>query len=179
MFLIVAVVKLLILFFAAALYADTGIINVADYGAVPNDNRCDAEECLNDTYMKTWEAIPPTRPRSLRAFLAKIIRKLSLKRLEYNRAAKRNKDFDLSLEELADCIPMRDEDAGELSSLLNEFLEGLPETEWKLFCGRYWHNIPVGELASIHGLPPKTVSLRLFRTRDKLRTFLIERGYHV
>ena len=71
----------------------------------------DAEECLNDTYLKAWNAIPPTRPRSLRAFLAKIIRNLSLHRLEYNHAVKRNKDFDLSLDELSECIPMRDEEA--------------------------------------------------------------------
>ena len=141
------------------------------------EDRLDAEECLNDTYLKAWNAIPPTRPRSLRAFLAKIIRNLSLHRLEYNRAVKRNKDFDLSLDELSECIPMRDEEAGELTALLDEFLESLPEAEWKLFCGRYWHNIPVGELATIHGIPAKTVSMRLFRTREKLRLFLNERGY--
>ncbi len=101
------------------------------------EDRRDAEECLNDTYLKAWNAIPPTRPRSLRAFLAKIIRNLSLHRLEYNRAVKRNKDFDLSLDELSECIPLRDEEAGELTSLLDEFLEGLPEADWKLFCGRY------------------------------------------
>ena len=64
-----------------------------------------------------------------------------------------------------------------LTALLDEFLESLPEAEWKLFCGRYWHNIPVGELATIHGIPAKTVSMRLFRTREKLRLFLNERGY--
>lgn len=141
------------------------------------EDRRDAEECLNDTYIQAWNNIPPTRPNSLRAFLAKIVRNLSLKRLEYNNAAKRNRDFDLSLEELAEYIPMRDEEAGELTALLDEFLESLPEADWKLFCGRYWHNIPVGELAAIHGLPPKTVSLRLFRLREKLRAFLNERGY--
>ena len=65
------------------------------------EDRLDAEECLNDTYIQAWNNIPPTRPNSLRAFLAKIVRNLSLKRLEYNNAAKRNRTFDLSLEELA------------------------------------------------------------------------------
>lgn len=143
------------------------------------EDRLDAEECLNDTYISAWNNIPPTRPRSLRAFLAKIIRNFSLKRLEYNHAAKRNKNFDLSLEELSECIPMRDEEAGELPALLNEFLESLPETEWKLFCGRYWHNIPVKELAEIHGIPTNTLASRLFRTREKLRQFLNERGYRI
>ena len=143
------------------------------------EDRLDAEECLNDTYINTWNAIPPTRPQSLRAFLAKIIRNLSLKRLEYNRAAKRNKEFDLSLEELTECIPLRDEEAEELTALLNEFLESLPEEEWKLFCGRYWHSVSVKELAKIHGIPARTVSTRLFRSREKLRQFLNGRGYRL
>ena len=140
-------------------------------------SREDAEECVNDTYLRVWNSIPPARPASLQAFLATVTRRISLDRYRERRAAKRNRDFDLSLEELAECIPMRDEEAGELTALLDEFLESLPEAEWKLFCGRYWHNIPVGELATIHGIPAKKVSMRLFRTREKLRLFLNERGY--
>ena len=143
------------------------------------EDRLDAEECLNDTYLKAWNAIPPTRPRSLRAFLAKIIRNLSLHRLEYNRAVKRNKDFDLSLDELSECIPMRDEEADALPELLNRFLDTLPETECRLFCGRYWHGHSVKELARGYGLTPKAVTMRLSRTREKLRTYLNERGYHL
>jgi RNA polymerase sigma-70 factor (ECF subfamily) len=143
------------------------------------EDRCDAEECVNDTYIKAWNSIPPTRPRSLRAFLAKIVRNLSLQRLEYNSAAKRNRDFDLSLEELGDCIPLRDEEADALPALLNEFLEGLPESEWKLFCGRYWYGQSVKNLARAYGLTPKAVTMRLSRTRDKLRAYLNERGYHL
>ena len=139
----------------------------------------DAEECVNDTYLKTWNAIPPTRPRSLRAFLAKIVRNLSLQRLEYNTAAKRNRDFEIALEELGDCIPMRDEEAGQLPDLLNSFLDTLPESEWQLFCGRYWHGHAVKELARAYGLTPKAVTMRLSRTREKLRTYLNERGYHL
>ena len=139
----------------------------------------DAEECVNDTWLKAWNSIPPTRPRSLRAFLAKIVRNLSLQRFEYNHAAKRNRDFEVALEELGDCIPMRDEEADQLPALLNGFLESLDEPEWQLFCGRYWHGQSVKELARAHGLTPKAVTMRLFRTREKLRLFLTERGYHV
>jgi RNA polymerase sigma-70 factor (ECF subfamily) len=143
------------------------------------DDRRDAEECVNDTYLKAWNSIPPTRPRSLRAFLAKIVRNLSLQRFEYNHAAKRNRDFEIALEELGDCIPMRDEDADQLPALLDQFLSQLEEPEWQLFCGRYWHGHSVKELARTHGLTPKAVTMRLFRTREKLRLFLTERGYHV
>ena len=143
------------------------------------DDRLDAEECVNDTYLKAWNSIPPTRPRSLRAFLAKIVRNLSLQRLEHNKAAKRNRDFEIALEELGDCIPMRDEEAGELPSLLSSFLDTLPESEWQLFCGRYWHGHAVKELARAYELTPKAVTMRLSRTREKLRTYLNERGYHL
>ena len=143
------------------------------------DDRREAEECVNDTWLKAWNSIPPTRPRSLRAFLAKIVRNLSLQRLEYNKAARRNRDFEIALEELGDCIPMRDEEAGQLPDLLNSFLDTLPESEWQLFCGRYWHGHAVKELARAHGLTPKAVTMRLSRTREKLRTYLNERGYHL
>ena len=143
------------------------------------DDRRDAEECVNDTYLKAWNAIPPTRPRSLRAFLSKIVRNLSLQRLEYNKAAKRNRDFEIALEELGDCIPMKDEEADALPDLLNRFLSRLEKTERQLFCGRYWHGQSVKDLAHAHGLTPKAVTMRLSRTRDKLRLFLTERGYHL
>ena len=143
------------------------------------DDRRDAEECVSDTYLKAWNAIPPTRPRSLRAFLAKIVRNLSLQRFEYNHAAKRNRDFEIALEELGDCIPMKDEEADALPELLNRFLDTLPETECRLFCGRYWHGHSVKELARGYGLTPKAVTMRLSRTREKLRTYLNERGYHL
>ena len=81
-----------------------------------------------------------------------------------------------SLEELSECIPMRDEEAGELTPLLNEFLEGLPEADWHLFCGRYWHGQSVKELAHAHGLTPKAVTMRLSRTREKLRVRLEKEG---
>jgi RNA polymerase sigma-70 factor (ECF subfamily) len=107
------------------------------------------------------------------------VRNLSLQRLEHNKAAKRNRDFEIALEELGDCIPMRDEEAGELPELLDRFLSRLEKTERQLFCGRYWHGQSVKELARAHGLTPKAVTMRLSRTREKLRTFLTERGYHL
>ena len=74
---------------------------------------------------------------------------------------------------------MRDEEAGELPELLDRFLSRLEKTERQLFCGRYWHGQSVKELARAHGLTPKAVTMRLSRTREKLRTFLTERGYHL
>ncbi len=142
-------------------------------------NRSDAEECVSDTYLRAWNAIPPERPAALAAFLCRITRNLALDRYRARHRQRRNDDLTLSFEELSDCIPMRDEDAGELPSLLNGFLGTLEPPERQLFCGRYWHACSVKGLARTHGLTPKAVTMRLSRTRDKLRKYLEERGYSV
>ncbi len=143
------------------------------------EDRRDAEECVNDTYLKTWNSIPPNRPNSLRAYLGRIVRNLSLNRYKANRAKRRNRELELSLEELGDCIPMRDEEASALPALLNQFLASLSQEERVLFCSRYWHGQAVKDIAKTHGLTPKAVTMRLSRTRDKLKAFLNERGYRL
>ena len=142
-------------------------------------NTQDAEECVSDTYIQAWNSIPPTRPRSLQAFLGRIVKNISINRYHEKKAKRRNRDFDLSLEELEECIPMPDEDADKLPSLLNDFLGGLDETDCALFMGRYWHGYPVKELARGHGMTANAVSIRLQKTREKLRIYLNERGYRL
>ena len=142
-------------------------------------SRPDAEECVNDTYLKTWNSIPPTKPHSLCAFLCRIIRNLSLNRLQELTAAKRSRELTVSFEELEACIPAAMEDAGELASLLNSFLESLDETNRVLFMGRYWYSYAIDDLAAQMGLTDKAVYMRLHKTREKLRAYLAERGYRV
>ena len=149
-------------------------------------NRQDAEECVSDTYLRVWNSIPPNRPRSLKAYLARIVRNLSIDRIKANRALKRSHELEMALEELGDCIPAdmdgrpygsADALTEALPTLLNSFLYTLAEEEWQLFCGRYWHNRSVKDLARSHGLTPKAVTMRLSRTREKLRKYIEERGY--
>ena len=149
-------------------------------------NYSDAEECVNDTYIRTWNTIPPTRPHSLRAYLARIVRNLSIDRIKASRAAKRSHEITLVLEELSECLPVdmdgntygaADALTQALPALLNQFLHTLSRDEWQLFCGRYWHNRSVKELARAHGLTPKAVTMRLSRTREKLRLYIEKRGY--
>ena len=93
------------------------------------NSRPDAEECVSDTYLKTWNSIPPTRPASLCTFILRIIRNLSLNRLRDMKAARRNRDLTVSLEELEDCIPMPDEQSPALAALLEElvpYYEAIP-----------------------------------------------------
>ena len=143
------------------------------------DSRPDAEECVSDTYLKTWNAIPPTRPNSLCAFVCRIARNLSLSRLRDLRRQKRNQELTLSFDELEACIPAAVEDAGELAALLNDFLAGLDETNRVLFMGRYWYSYAIDDLAAQMGLTDKAVYMRLHKIREKLRAYLAERGYRV
>ena len=143
-------------------------------------NPADAEECVNDTYLKVWQSIPPARPASLQAFLLRITRNLALDRLRARRRQKRDEGFTVMLSELGDCIPAPEEtDATELLGHIKAFLADIDETDRKLFAGRYFHAYEVGRMAEAYGLTPNAVSLRLRKTREKLKAYLTERGYSV
>ena len=139
----------------------------------------DAKECVNDAIFRAWNSIPPDEPSSLKAYVAVLTRRLSINRYHEKKAKRRNRDFDLSLEELEECIPLPDEQAGDLPALLDAFLAGLDPLERKLFCGRYWHGYSMDILASTYGLTVNAVTLRVARTRKKLQSYLAERGYSV
>ena len=142
-------------------------------------SRPDAEECVNDTYLKTWDSIPPARPASLCAFVCRIVRNLSLNRLQELTAAKRSRELTVSFEELEACIPMPDEESPALAEELAAFLKTEGETDRALFVGRYWFACSVEELARRTGLTKRAVHMRIFRTRERLRAYLTERGYSV
>ena len=139
----------------------------------------DAEECVNDTYLKTWNSIPPAKPHSLCAFVCRIVRNLSLNRLKELTAAKRSRELTVSFEELEDCIPMPDGESPVLAEELAAFLKTEGEVDRVLFVGRYWFSCSVEELARRTGLTKRAVHMRIFRTRERLRAYLIERGYSV
>ena len=103
----------------------------------------DAEECVNDTWLKTWNSIPPTRPNSLKLFLARITRNLSINRHRALHSDKRNKDLEVSLSELEPCFPAPDDlngGGGELVELLNRYFMIRTANENKqrgcIYCGR-------------------------------------------
>lgn len=145
-------------------------------------NHEDSEECVNDTYMKTWESIPPTYPKSLAAFLGRITRNLALNRFEKRTAQKRGgSQVDVALEELHECLPdsktteEKIEDQ-ELAEALNLFLSDLPAETRKIFLLRYWELMSVKEIAKGGGISESKVKMSLKRTRDKLRNFLEKEG---
>ncbi|MBQ7776677.1 MAG: sigma-70 family RNA polymerase sigma factor [Lachnospiraceae bacterium] len=147
-------------------------------------NFSDAEECENDTYVAAWNAIPPTRPNIFSAFLSKIARNIALNRYEYNKAQKRNNEFDLILSELEECIAGRStvEDAyeeGVIASMLDEFLEGLSKEKRVIFIRRYWYSDSVKDIAKRMQISESKVKTVLFRTRRQLQEYLAERGVMV
>lgn len=143
----------------------------------------DAEECVNDTYLNAWNAIPPHRPARLSAFLGRLTRNLSFNRYKRDRAEKRGGgEFTLTLEELADCVSGRDDmdgviDRRELSMAINTFVKHLPAEKRKLFVCRYWYADPVARIAADCGKQPGSVSKTLERTRKQLKAYLTERGF--
>ena len=143
----------------------------------------EAEECLNDTLLGVWNAIPPAQPQTLSAFVCRIARNLALKRVEYWSAAKRSRALTLSLDELdeyaVDPVSIeRQLDDKALGQCINQFLATLRETERKVFVLRYWYNCSVKEIAvRQHFSLSKTESM-LHRTRQKLKQYLHEKGYY-
>lgn len=145
-------------------------------------NRQDSEECVNDTYLRAWNTIPPNRPEKLSAFLCRITRNQALKKYESNCAAKRGAgEVPLALEELATCIPAPDTvtemtDYRDLIRQLNAFLSELSPEARKIFLRRYWALDSVRDIAADLGISESKVKVSLFRTRKKLNAYLEKEG---
>ena len=143
------------------------------------NNSQDAEECVNDSYLKVWNLIPPERPRSLFAFLSRIVRNISLDRYRFNRADKRSRHADVMFSELEECIS--DESLADVSEegvvdALNRFLVTLDQETRLLFVRRYWYMDSNQTLAKTFSLSENVIRQRLFRAREKLKEFLEKEG---
>ena len=142
------------------------------------NDRQDAEECVNDAYLGAWNSIPPQSPDPLRAYLCRIVRNHSLKKLRANTALKRGSQFEVSLDELADCIPDHSLDEqvslNELTAQINAFLSALHRDDRVMFVKRYWFAEPLSEIADTFGITPHNASVRLSRLREKLHQYLKE-----
>lgn len=141
----------------------------------------DAEESVSDTYLAVWNAIPPRKPDPLAGFVYSTGRNQALKKLRTKLALKRRGNYELSLEELADCIPgpalEETVEVRELGSAIDRFLDRQTAQTRAIFLRRYWFGDSVNTIARDFGMKESAVSLRLSRTREKLRTFLVKEGY--
>lgn len=149
------------------------------------NNKENSDECVNDTWMKAWKAIPPHRPGRLSLFLGRITRNLSFDKFRAGKTQKRGGgEITLVLEELDECVPSAGSVEqtvadGELSRLVNRFLHTLPERECNIFLVRYWYGRPLAEIAERFAIKENNVKASLFRSRVKLRTYLEKEGVHL
>lgn len=144
------------------------------------NNQLDAEECVNDAYLGTWNTIPPTRPNSLLAYVCQIVRNISLKRYYLKKALKRNSTYDVAMEELNACLAssstVEDEiETKELARIIENFLDTLSKENRVIFLQRYWFSDTYSDIAQKVGISEKSVSVRLTRIRKKMREYLVER----
>jgi RNA polymerase sigma-70 factor (ECF subfamily) len=140
----------------------------------------DAKECVNDTYLGLWNTIPPTRPSNLMAFVCKVARNLSLKRLEYLSRDKRSAVIVSSIDELEDLLPDDRFSPGvgdeEVSALINRFLREQKAENRNIFIRKYFFFDSVTEIAGRYLCSESKVKNVLFNLRKKLKDYLIKEG---
>lgn len=140
----------------------------------------DAQECVNDTYLAAWNTIPPQKPQSLFAYLAKICRNFALGKLDWRNAAKRRVQMVELTQELENCIAdpgapnVLEQEA--LGQALNRFLEGLTRDNRVIFLRRYFFMDSIKEIAAHCGISESKVKTQLHRTRMKLFAYLQQEG---
>ncbi len=143
----------------------------------------DSEECVNDTYMKAWNAIPPTKPSIFSAFLAKITRNLALDRLKCKGAKKRIDHTPASLDELSECIGgfdfSEELSASELGEIISRFLKTEQKSARIIFIRRYFFEDSIKDIARLLRFSEGNVKTTLHRTRARLAKFLSEEGVFV
>ena len=138
-------------------------------------NSQDAEECVNDTYLAVWNAIPPAQPEHLSAYVCRTARNIALNMLRSNQ---KNAGV-LSLDELAGCIPAPYlEDGRTLGQAIDRWLDTQNATNRAIFLRRYWFGDSVKAIAGDLKMTESAVSVRLSRCRNSLRSYLIEEGYY-
>ena len=140
------------------------------------------EECVNDTYLALWNAIPPAKPAPLSAYIAKITRNLALKRLEQLSADKRSAESLLSFDELDACLAATEDieaaiDEIVLRESITAFLQSQSRESRLIFLRRYFFFDSVKEIAQNYRLSESKVKSSLMRTRNKLRAYLIQEGF--
>ena len=142
----------------------------------------DGKECVNDTYLKTWNSIPPTKPSVLKLFLAKITRNLALDRYDKRKAQKRDCEFEVILSEIEDLderlsVKGVEEEViyNELIEIINDFMKSLTREKKTIFLDRYYQFYSIKQIAEYHHLSESNVKIILMRLRNDLQEILEKR----
>ena len=141
----------------------------------------DVEECINDTWISVWNRIPPVIPKSLKAFLGKLVRDISLSRYRAVHAKKRYNGIELILDELAECIPSEQDiqeslEQKELSGTVNGWLDSLPQEDRVLFVKRYYYGETVKQLSEMQSCTENQMAQKMMKLRNKLKAHLLSGG---
>ena len=146
-------------------------------------SREDAEECVNDAYLRAWESIPPANPSSLAAYLGALVRHISLDRIKARMRDKRGGgQVPLLLDELGECVADTEADEAQsalLREALDSFLATLPQKNRMIFVRRYWYTDSAADIAAAYDMNENSVNALLFRTRKKLKKHLHDAGIDV
>lgn len=147
-------------------------------------NHEDSEECVNDTYLGLWNAIPPSRPERFSVYVGRVARNLALKKYDYLTAEKRNPEAVCSLEELGDCVSGNDGVETELErrrveEAIGAFLRAQEAEKREVFLRRYWYFDSIGAICRRTGFSESKVKSMLFHTRRRLREYLEKEGIAV
>lgn len=139
----------------------------------------DAEECVNDTYLKVWNSIPPQSPINFQSFIGSITRNLSINRYRYNKAQKRTSNMELTINEFFECVADYEIDFDDdiiLKDCINKFLSMLSKQNRIIFMQRYWYCCSIEEIAKNVALSENNIKVSLHRLRIKFRNFLKKEG---
>jgi len=144
-------------------------------------NVSDSSECENDTYLSTWNSIPPKEPENLKSYVGKISRNLALDLYRKKHAEKRGGNTDVLLSELEDCVPDKTENFSDvnLTELLNSFLKDQNKDKRVMFVKRYWYGESISDIAKEMGFSESKVATTLHRTRESLKEYLEKEGVSV
>lgn len=163
----------------------------AKYGMVCNriarnilKNDLDAEECVNDTFLAAWNSIPPQNPAPLQTYIFRIVRNIAIAKYHTNTSEKRNSYYDVALEELENCLVAsvtveQEISANELSQKIDSFLDTLDKENRIMFVRRYWYADSISDIAKMFQTSNNNVSVRLSRTREKLKKYLKKEGFEI
>ena len=148
------------------------------------NNKQDAEECVNDTYLCVWNSVPPEKPNPLLSYVLRIVRNISINKYKYNNRKKRCDNYALCIDELESVISSAEtvETEYELRQLvihINDFLAHTEKLNRMLFLRRYWFMDSYVDISKSFGMREGTVRTRISRIKKQLGEYLLEKGIHV
>ncbi len=158
------------------------LLNSLAYGILRNQE--DSLECVNDTYLKIWEVIPPNKPSFLKAFICKIVRQISIDKYRYNHRDMRDNSKNVMLSdldyEISDNTSVEDKvSERELSNKINDFLNDLDVESQVLFIRKYFLFEDSKSLSERFDISENNINVKLFRVKKNLKKYLEKEGYKI